>query len=54
MLINALEDLNGVPVGGVKMNNIRYADDAVLMAKSEEDLQKLVNRLDQISREFGM
>ena len=54
VLINALEDLNGVSVGGVNMNNLRHADDTVLMAKSEEDLQKLVNRLDQISREFGM
>ena len=54
VLINALEDLNGVSVGGVNINNLRYADDTVLMAKSEEDLQKLVNRLDQISREFGM
>ena len=54
VLINALEDLNGVSVGGVNMNNLRYADDTVLMAKSEEDLQKWVNRLDQISREFGM
>ena len=54
VLINALEDLNGVLVGGVNIHNLRYADDTVLMAKSEEDLQKLVNRLDQISREFGM
>ena len=54
VLINALEDLNGVSVGGVNINNLRYADDTVLMAKSEEDLQKLVNRLDQISTEFGM
>ena len=43
VLINALEDLNGVSVGGVNINNLRYADDTVLMAKCVEDLQKLVN-----------
>ena len=41
VLINALEDFNGVSVGGVNIKNFRYADDTVLMAKSEEDLQKV-------------
>ena len=54
VLINGLEDLLVVSVRGVNKNNLRYADDNFLIAKSAEDLQKLVNRFDKISREFGM
>ena len=39
------EDLEGVRVGGVNVNNIRYADDTVLIADSEEKLQELVETL---------
>ena len=40
-----LEDLEGVRVGGVNLNNIRYADDTVLIADTEEKLQELVETL---------
>ena len=39
-------DLKGMKVGGVNINNIRYADDMVLIADTEEKLQRLVDRLD--------
>ena len=32
-----LEDLEVVRVGGVNINNIRYADDTVLVANTEEN-----------------
>ena len=38
----------GVEVGGMNINNIRYADDTVLIATSQEDLQKLVTKLEQV------
>ena len=31
-VMNELEDIEGVKVGGSNINNIRYADDAVLIA----------------------
>jgi hypothetical protein len=46
----ALEGFNkGFRLGGRLINNLRYADDVVLIATSEEDLQELVNRVTEAS-----
>jgi len=43
----------GTLIGGRLVNNLRYADDTVLIATSPEDLQELMNRI--ISRwKFGL
>ena len=53
MLRNLGKD--GVGVGCKhNINNIRYADDTVLLAHTEEDLQTLLNELDIRSKHFGM
>ena len=44
----------GAIVGGVNINNLRYADDTVLIAVKEEDLQNLLDEVDKQGREFGM
>ena len=44
-----LEELDGRNV-----NNIRYADDTVLIADSEDKLQRLVNALERSCREKGL
>ena len=44
--MNEMVDLEGVTVGGVNINNIRYADDTVLIADTEKKLQRLVDCLD--------
>jgi len=44
----------GVHIGGRRLTNLRYADDIVLLAESEEELQKIVNRLDQVGSEKGL
>ena len=41
-------ELPGVKIGGRNINNLQYADDTVLLAETEEDLQKIV---DQVKRE---
>jgi len=43
----------GVHIGGRRLTNLRYAEDIVLLAESEEELQHIVNRLDQVGREKG-
>ena len=43
--MDALEDLEGISIGGRKVNNIRYADDTVLIADSEKKLKALMNKL---------
>lgn len=50
-----LDEWNGgLPIGGQKISNLRYADDTVLIAKSEEELMILVDRLEQKSAEYGL
>ena len=35
----------GIKTAGRKINNLRYADDTTLMAKSEEDLKSLLMKV---------
>ena len=44
----------GVKIGGRNLNNIRYADDMVVMAQTEEVLQTLMNKLQERCRKFGL
>ena len=53
-MIEELDDLEGVRVGGVNVTNIRYADDTVLIADTQEKLQELVNALKGACEERGM
>ena len=40
------EEQMGAKVQGQYINNLRFADDIVLLAESEEDLQSLVTKVD--------
>ena len=44
----------GIKVNGKPINNIRYADDTVLLAGNEKDLQCLVDRVSSISQSHGL
>ena len=46
--MRALEGMPGIKVGGYNLNNIRYADDTVLIADNENELQEM---LDTVVRE---
>ena len=48
IIMRALEGMPGIKVGGYNMNNIRYADDTVLIADNEKELQEM---LDTVVRE---
>ena len=42
----ALDGYNkGFRIGGRVINNVRYADDVVLIATSPDDLQELIDRV---------
>ncbi|GFS09268.1 endonuclease-reverse transcriptase [Elysia marginata] len=49
-----LENCPGIKVGGYYVNNIRYADDTVLIAENKDDLQKLLNIVEEESRKKGL
>ena len=49
-----LDDMDGFRIGGTVVNNLRYADDAVIIAESEEQLQRLINVVVTKSEENGL
>ena len=54
MLFRHIADMEGVIVGGVSINNLRYADDTVLLADSEESLQTILNEVNEAGKAFNM
>ena len=44
----------GLQIGGQMITNLRYADDIILLATSEAELQQLVDRLDRVSRKYSL
>lgn len=44
----------GILVNGIPINNIRYADDTVLLAETMEGLQQLLDQIVRTSEEFGL
>ena len=43
----------GLQIGGRMITDLRYADDIILLATSEAELQELVDRLDCVSRKYS-
>ena len=54
MILRNIEELQGVKVGGRELNNLRYADDTVLIADSEQKLQSLLTTASVKSEEKGL
>ena len=44
----------GIHMGGTTITNLRYADDTVLLAETEEDLQEILNEVNRIGKMFDM
>ena len=44
----------GIKVAGRNINNLRYADDATLMAESEEELKSLLMKVKEESEKVGL
>lgn len=44
----------GVSVGGVKISNLRFADNTVLIAKDQPEMEVIISRLEQISSKHGL
>ena len=44
----------GLQIEGQIVTSLRYADDIILLATSEAELQELVDRLDQVSRKYSL
>ena len=44
----------GIKIAGRNINNLRYADDATLMAESEEELKNLLMKVKEESEKVGL
>ena len=44
----------GIKIAGRNINNLRYADDTILMAESEEELKSLLMKVKQKSEKVGL
>ena len=44
----------GVKIAGRNINNLRYADDTILMAESEEELKSLLMKVKEESEKVGL
>ena len=48
-IFGAMNTNKGITIGGTTINNLRYAaDDTVLPAETEEDLQKILNEVNRM------
>src|SRR5215469_8256654 len=54
MIMREIKELEGIRLNGYNINNIRYADDTLLVADSEKELQGLLNVLNEGSERIGL
>ena len=50
----ALAEVWEFKIGGRIINKVRFADDTAIRAKTQEELQNMVNRLVDTERKYGM
>ena len=48
------EEQAGIKIAGRNINNLRYADDTILMAESEEELKILLMKVKEESEKVGL
>ena len=48
------EAQTGIKIAGRNINNLRYADDIILMAESEEELKSLLMKVKEESENVGL
>ena len=48
------ESKAGIKIAGRNINNLRYADDTILMAESEEELKSLLMRVKKENEKAGL
>ena len=49
-----LDEVGDFKIGGRIINKVKFADDTAIMAKTQEELQDMVNRLVDTGRKYGI
>uniref|UniRef100_A0A7I4Z4E1 Reverse transcriptase domain-containing protein n=1 Tax=Haemonchus contortus TaxID=6289 RepID=A0A7I4Z4E1_HAECO len=53
-MVNLDWEERGYPFNGKKINNLRFADDIVLISSSAAEMEKMLNELNAVSRRMGL
>ena len=54
MIKDAMENEEGIKFNGINITDIRYADDAVLVADKRKKMQNMLDRLNETCKVYGM
>jgi len=54
MIREAMEDVEGIAFNCINITDLRYADDAVLLADKRKKMQKMIDKLNDTCKEYGM
>src|SRR5437867_9474261 len=54
MIKEALENEEGIKFNGVNVTDLRYGDDAVLVADKRKNMQRMIDRLNEARKAYGM
>ena len=54
VILREIKNIPGVKIGGVNINNLRYADDTALLAENEAGLQNILNKVVTESEKKGL
>src|SRR6267154_254108 len=54
MIKEAMEGMEGVAFNGINVTDLRYADDAVLVADRRKKMQKMIDRLSETCKACGI
>ena len=54
MIKEAMKGMEGVAFNGISVTDLRYADDAVLVADRRKKMQKMIDCLSETCKEYGM
>ena len=53
-IFKEVQEMKGVTIGGIKLNNLRYADDTALLCFCPTDLKELLNAVNKADKPYGM
>ena len=54
MMKEAIEEARGITINGKNLNNLRHADDAVLINEMENQLQMMLDKVNETCKEYKM
>ena len=54
IIFRKIDQMPGLKIGGHNINNLRYADDTVLLAESETELQQILDTVKDESQKYGL